>query len=268
MHQVLTTLINAIKILNKNEDTMEEEFINIKTKDGLLDCFVVNPDEFGPFNAVIIYMDAPAIREELRDMARRLATSGYLVILPNLFYRVGKEGSYPFSFSKIREDKKHFQEMVKTMDDTTNNLVNDDSKYILEYLDNNKKVKNKKYGIIGYCMSGQYIVTIAANYPEKICAAASFYGVKIITEEKDSPHLLANQIKANLYLGFAEHDTWVDEEKLKHISEHFNLNTKNFRMEVYKNTEHGFAFPDRHTYDKNSAEKHWTRVNSLLKDSF
>ena len=99
MHQVLTTLINAIKILIKNEDTMEEEFINIKTKDGLLDCFIVNPDEAGPFNAVIIYMDAPAIREELRDMARRLATSGYLVILPNLFYRVGKEGSYRFTFS-------------------------------------------------------------------------------------------------------------------------------------------------------------------------
>ena len=74
---------------------MEEEFVNIKTKDGLLDCFVVSPDEGGPFNAVIIYMDAPAIREELRDMARRLASTGYLVILPNLFYRVGKEGSYP-----------------------------------------------------------------------------------------------------------------------------------------------------------------------------
>ena len=67
---------------------MEEEFVNIKTKDGLLDCFVVSPDGGEPFNAVIIYMDAPAIREELRDMARRLASTGYLVILPNLFYRV------------------------------------------------------------------------------------------------------------------------------------------------------------------------------------
>ena len=247
---------------------MEEEFINIKTEDGILDCFVVNPDEASPFNAVIMYMDAPAIREELRDMARRLASSGFLVILPNLFYRVGKEGSYPFTFSKIREDKSHFQKMIKTMDDTTNQIVNKDSKYLINYLDNNNKVKGNSYGIVGYCMSGQYIVTVAANYPEKICAAASFYGVKILTEKEDSPHLLADKIKGNLYLGFAEHDTWVDEEKLKEINSHFNKNTKNFRMEVFQETEHGFAFPDRHTYNKKSAETHWCRINSLFKESF
>ena len=84
---------------------MIENFINIETKDGLIDTFEVKPDEGGPFPAIIIYMDAPAIREELRDMARRLASMGYYVLLPNLFYRVGKEGSYPFTFAKIREDK-------------------------------------------------------------------------------------------------------------------------------------------------------------------
>lgn len=246
---------------------MKEEFVNIKTKDGLLDCFVVCPDEGGPFNAAIIYMDAPAIREELRDMARRLASTGYLVILPNLFYRVGKEGSYPFTFSKIREDKNHFHSMIKTMDDTTNELVNDDSKYIIEYLDNSKKVKGSSYGIVGYCMSGQYIVTVAANYSDKICAAASFYGVKILTETQDSPHLLANHISADLYLGFAQHDTWVDEEKLKNINKHFEKHTKKFRMEVYQGTEHGFAFPDRHTYNKNAAEKHWSRIHVLFEKS-
>ena len=142
---------------------MEEELVNIKTKDGLIDCFIVNPDESGPFNAVIMYMDAPAIREELRDMARRLASTGYLVILPNLFYRVGKEVSYPFTFAKIREDKSHFNNMIKAMNDTTNELISDDSKYIIEHLDNSKKVKGSAYGIVGYCMSGQYIVTVAAN---------------------------------------------------------------------------------------------------------
>ena len=112
---------------------MIENYTDIKTRDGLCDTFIVRPDENGPFPGIIIYMDAPAIREELRDMARRLASMGYYVLLPNLFYRVGKENAYPFYFSKIREDKTHFSNMIKTMDDTTNELVVSDTSFILDF---------------------------------------------------------------------------------------------------------------------------------------
>jgi carboxymethylenebutenolidase len=243
---------------------MIENFINITTKDGLIDTFEVMPDEGGPFPAIIIYMDAPAIREELRDMARRLASMGYYVLLPNLFYRVGKEGNYPFIFDKIREDKSHFTAMIKTMDDTTNELVVSDTKYILEFLDNKKGIMHEGYGAVGYCMSGQYIVSIASVYSNKFSAAASFYGVKIMTDKEDSPHLGAGKITANLYLAFAEKDSWVDDEALKNIEEHFEKNTLNFRMEIYEGTEHGFAFPDRHTYHKKGAETHWSRIHDLF----
>ena len=243
---------------------MIENFIDIKTNDGLIDTFIVRPDENGPFPAVIIYMDAPAIREELRDMARRLASMGYYVLLPNLFYRAGKENSYPFTFSKIREDKKHFTNMIKTMDDTTNTLIVSDTEALLNFLDDNTEVIKNKYGAIGYCMSGQYIVSVGSAYPNKFSALASFYGVKIYTNNNDSPHIKAKDISAHLYLAFAEKDTWVDETLLKKINKHFTENTKNFRMEIYEGTEHGFAFPDRHTYNKKSAEKHWSRINWLL----
>ena len=246
---------------------MIENFISIKTRDGLIDTFEVKPDEGGPFPGIIIYMDAPAIREELRDMARRLASMGYYVLLPNLFYRVGKEGSYPFTFSKIREDKSHFSAMIKTMDDTTNELVVSDTKYILDFLDKNNELKHNGYGAVGYCMSGQYIVSITSTYAKKFAAAASFYGVKILTDKEDSPHLQADKIKADLYLAFAEKDTWVDDKALNNIKKHFKNNTTNFRMEVYEGTEHGFAFPDRHTYNKNAAEKHWSRIHNLFQKS-
>jgi carboxymethylenebutenolidase len=246
---------------------MIENFISIKTRDGLIDTFEVKPDEGGPFPGIIIYMDAPAIREELRDMARRLASMGYYVLLPNLFYRVGKEGSYPFTFAKIREDKSHFSAMIKTMDDTTNELVVSDTKYILDFLDNNNELKHNGYGAVGYCMSGQYIVSITSTYAKKFAAAASFYGVKILTDKEDSPHLQADKIKADLYLAFAEKDNWVDDKALNNIKEHFKNNTTNFRMEVYEGTEHGFAFPDRHTYNKNAAEKHWSRIHNLFQKS-
>jgi len=246
---------------------MIENFINIETEDGQMDTFEVFPDEGGPFPAIIIYMDAPAIREELRDMARRLATMGYYVLLPNLFYRVGKEGNYPFTFAKIREDKSHFTAMIKTMDNTTNELIVSDTKYILNFLDNKKNISHHGYGAIGYCMSGQYIVSIASKYNSKFSALASFYGVKIMTNKEDSPHLRAKKIKANLYLAFAEKDSWVDDQALKNIREHFEKNTKNFKMEIFKGTEHGFAFPDRHTYHKKGAETHWLRINNLFKKS-
>ena len=109
---------------------MIENFVDIQTKDGICDTFTVRPDENGPFPAIIIYMDAPAIREELRDMARRLASMGYFVLLPNLFYRVGKENSYPFDFSKIREDKTQFAAMIKTMDHYKCSVVSDTSSSI------------------------------------------------------------------------------------------------------------------------------------------
>ena len=206
---------------------MIENFISIKTRDGLIDTFEVKPDEGGPFPGIIIYMDAPAIREELRDMARRLASMGYYVLLPNLFYRVGKEGSYPFTFAKIREDKSHFSAMIKTMDDTTNELVVSDTKYILDFLDNNNELKHNGYGAVGYCMSGQYIVSITSTYAKKFAAAASFYGVKILTDKEDSPHLQADKIKADLYLAFAEKDTWVDDKALNNIKEHYIRETYN-----------------------------------------
>ena len=243
---------------------MIENFINIKTKEGIIDTFEVMPDEGGPFPAIIIYMDAPAIREELRDMARRLASMGYYVLLPNLFYRVGKEGNYPFTFSKIREDKSHFTAMIKTMDDTTNSLIISDTSSLLEYLDTNSDVIKGNYGAVGYCMSGQYIVSIASSYPNSFKTLASFYGVKIYTDQDDSPHLKASDISADLYLAFAEHDTWVDEDLLSKIKIHFTKNTPNFKMEIYEGTEHGFAFPDRHTYNKAAAEKHWSRLNTLF----
>ena len=120
------------------------------------------------------------------------------------------------------------------------------------------------YGAVGYCMSGQYIVSIASTYSNKFSAAASFYGVKIMTDKEDSPHLGAEKITANLYLAFAEKDSWVDDEALKNIEKHFEKNTLNFRMEIYEGTEHGFAFPDRHTYNKKSAEIHWSRIHDLF----
>ena len=240
---------------------MHEKNIIIKTKDGNLDCRVF---ENNYINAptIIFYMDAPGIREELRNMSRRIVSNSYNVILPNLFYRLGTEGNYPFNQLLYKKSKQELNNMLSAMENTTNTMIINDTKYIINYIDNNFKNKNG-IGIVGYCMSGRFVVSCGAFYANKILAIASFYGVDILTEEDDSPHLFADKIKGDLYLAFAEKDRWVPNDILKKIKKTF-CKYKNCEIEIYPSTDHGFAFPERNTFVKKAAEKHWKKLINLF----
>ena len=116
-------------------------------------------------------------------------------------------------------------------------------------------------------MSGRFVVSVAAVFNKRIKATASFYGVDIITKKKDSPHLLAKKIKGELYLAFAEKDIWVPKKILdKAILTFSDLKIKS-KVEVYKGTDHGFAFPERSTYNKKAALKHWKKLINLFNDN-
>ena len=130
---------------------MIEDDILLETEDGLLDCriFFKNKKTYPP---IIFYMDAPAIREELRIMCRKIANNGYNVILPNLFYRHGTEGNYPFNQKKYKSHKKELKKMLDTMNATKNSMIIEDTKFILKYIESEIK-KNDKVGVVGYCMS-------------------------------------------------------------------------------------------------------------------
>ena len=244
---------------------MIEEEIILKTNDGLLDCrvFLKNKKKFP---AIIFYMDAPAIREELRGMRRKIANNGYNVILPNLFYRNGKEGDYPFDQNNYKNSKEELKKMLDTMNSTKNIMIIEDTKCIIEYIEESIDLSNK-IGIVGYCMSGRFVISVAAFFNKKIRATASFYGVDIITNKKDSPHLLAKKIKGELYLAFAEKDVWVPKKVLDKATLIFsNLKIKS-KVEIYKGTGHGFAFPQRSTYNKKAALKRWEKLINLFNNN-
>ncbi len=207
-------------------------------------------------------MDAPAIREELRDMCRKIADNGYNVILPNLFYRHGTEGNYPFDQNNYKKTKTELNKMLDTMNNTTNNMIIDDTNFILNYLHDN--FLNNNIGIVGYCMSGRFVISCAASYPDEIKAVASFYGVDIVSNKPDSAHLLANQIKGEIYLAFAEKDFWVPKHTLSRIKDFFSKIPAKTKIEVYSNTDHGFAFPNRSTYMEEAADKHWRELFNLF----
>lgn len=208
-------------------------------------------------------MDAPAIREELKDMCRTIAKKGYNVYLPNLFYRFGIEGKYPFKQNVLKSNKKEREKMIHTMNSTTNEMVISDTKYILDYLLKDIK-NNKSIGIVGYCMSGRFVISCAACYPKIIKAIASFYGVDIYTTNKASPHLMFHKIKGEVYLAFAEKDIWVSNVQIEFIKNALKRSHTNYKLEIYPNTDHGFAFPNRNTYNDDAAKLHWKNLFNLF----
>ncbi len=243
---------------------MREFEIGIQTADGTMDTFICHPEEGGPFPAVIMYMDAPGIREELRDMARRIGTVGYFVLLPNLYYRSGREGNYGFDLSRIRRDDSEREKMFDVMHTLTNAGVVADTRPILDVVRSEIQAAAGPVGCVGYCMSGQFVIAVAAAYTDVFAAIASYYGVGIITDAEDSPHLMAGEITGEVYLAFASDDPHVPQSVVDALPKIMSAAGVMHRIEIYPDTEHGFAFPQRAAYNKDAAERHWERMFALF----
>lgn len=240
---------------------MNEEITAIATPDGAMETFVVSPDTSSgaeTFPAVILYMDAPGIREELYGFARRIAAEGYLVLLPDMYYRLGK-----IRLNMKNADDELLQKMFDAMNSLSNKLVMSDTKAMLAWLDKSPRAKAGPVGCIGFCMSGQYVVSAAGTFPDHFGAAASLYGVSIVTDAPDTPHKLAPKMKGELYLGFAETDQWVPDNVIPELKSELDGNNVPYTLDVWPGTGHGFCFPERDAYVEDAAEKVWTKVFDL-----
>jgi carboxymethylenebutenolidase len=238
---------------------MIDQQIDIPTKDGKTTTFISHPERGGPFPIILFYMDAPAIREELRDMARRLATSGYYVMLPNMYYRAGVMELGPINPDPESPERK---KMFALMNSLTIALVMEDTKALLAYADGQDAAREDLIGAVGYCMSGQYAVSAATHFPA-VKAAASIYGTRLATDQPDSPHLAAGKTKAELYFGCAETDVYAPPEIIEKIKQ--SMKGANAEVEIYPGTHHGFAFPKRPVYNRDAAERHWERLLALYR---
>ena len=235
---------------------MIEHELDIKTADGEMNTFITHPEEDGPHPVVLFYMDAPGKREELHDMARRIATVGYYVILPNLYYRRVRD------FVITPESR---ADMFGHMNSLSNQMVNEDTAAMLEHAANDPNAGDGAVGCVGYCMSGPFVFAAAAAFPDRIAASASLHGVRLCTEAEDSPHRDVDRIKAELYFGCAETDEWAPKEMIDALEAHMKETDANYRIEWYPDTAHGFVFPLRDgVYHKAAAERHWERLFGLF----
>ncbi len=241
---------------------MIDTTLDIATPDGAMESFVCRPERGGPAPAVLMLMDAPGIREELRDMARRLATVGFCVVLPNLYYRAGRDTLFgPGVLEKGHPERDRMRAIRTRM---TIPPVMVDIGAMLGFLDAHPDwARPGPVGCHGYCMSGPYALAAAARHPDRIAAAASFYGTWLISDAEESPHLSLGKTKGELYIACAEHDELAPLPMVEALRGLFAASGAAGEVELYPGVHHGFAFPGRWCFDKPAAERHWERLIAL-----
>src|SRR5215475_132224 len=242
---------------------MIEQTLDITTPDGAMETFICHPERGGPFPAVFLLMDAPGVREELRDMARRLGTIGYYVLLPNLYYRAGRDTIFGPTVLEDGSPERARMRAVRTK--MTIPPAMDDVAAMLAFVDGQKTVKRGPVGCHGYCMSGPYALAAAVRYPERIAAAASYYGTWLVSDAVESPHLSFAKVKGELYIACAEIDDLAPLPMVAELKGLFEKAGGAGELEIYPGVHHGFAFPQRKIYDKAAAERHWERLIALYR---
>lgn len=239
---------------------MLRERIVLSTSDGNCSTYLFDPVRDEPIPAVIFYMDAGGIRPAVLAMAERIAEAGYLVLLPDLYYRFGEYG--PFDPKEVLAG-----DMVEIlgplMATTSNTKAAKDTSFLLSFLDSRTDVSNRKVGAVGFCMGGGMAIVSAASHPDRFAAVASFHGGNLATDEPDSPHRYAKQLEAELYIAAAENDDLYPTEMAKVLEAALIANDVNFSSEVYS-AAHGWMKPDFPVYNANAAELGWEKMIAFL----
>jgi carboxymethylenebutenolidase len=239
---------------------MSQEQLTIQEADGPCRSWVLTPSGRGRWPAVIFYMDAFGIRPAMIQMATYLASKGYVVLLPDLFYRFGVYG--PLNPAEVL--KSDMRTTIAPLMASTNNLkASDDTAAFIAYLDTRSDVAGKKIGTVGFCMGGGMAIACAAYYPDRIAAAVSFHGGNLATDQPTSPHLLLHKIKAQLYLAIADNDRSYPPEMAKRFEAALAHAGVKHKTELYEGKAHGWMKPDLPVYDAGAAEKGWNELLAL-----
>jgi carboxymethylenebutenolidase len=238
--------------------------VEIKTMDGVAPCHFFSPPQSGNGPAVIFYMDGIGIRPALCDMAERLASNGYSVLLPDLYYRAGP--TKPFDAATVFNGGPELIRLMGLLRSLKNKLLMEDTASFLEFLENEPSVGRQKIGCVGYCMGGAFALSVAGPFPDRVVAAASLHGARLATDQPDSPHLLAQKMRARIYVGVAGIDAHFTMEEKQRLESALQSAGVEHTVEVYPDVKHGFAVNDTPVYDRPASERHWQQILKLFAD--
>jgi carboxymethylenebutenolidase len=239
---------------------MFEDEVEVTTKHGRMPSFVASADREAPVPSVILFMDAPGIREELRNHARRIAREGYFCILPDQYYRLGT-----LRFDLNRRDSAMSSVITPARLSLTDAMIRDDTGGLLSYLDAQDRVRPGPVGMVGHCAGGRHVLTAARAFPMRIAAVGSLYPVDIVEERDESPHRNLAGISAELYVGFGAHDAASPPEKIAAFRGELERARLTHEVEVFDDAGHGFQFAERYddSYSAPAAEASWSKLFAL-----
>jgi carboxymethylenebutenolidase len=245
-------------------DVVEQDVL-VPTPDGEADCYFVRPAA-GQHPAVIVWPDIKGIRPAFRAMGKRLAESGYAVLVVNPYYRTHKgplvAAGETFGDPAVRERLMPHARSLSPQTCVT------DGRALVDWLDRQSPVDTgRRIGVTGYCMTGSYTLRLAAAMPERIGAGGSFHGGGLATDKPDSPHLLAPQMQAAFLIAIAENDDERNPEEKVRLQQAFGDAGVEAEIEVYAGTLHGWCPPDSAVYHEEQAERAWSRLLALFQRS-
>lgn len=238
-----------------------KETVEITTRDGKCPAALFRPDDQQKYPAVVVYMDGLGYGPPIEQIAERIAKHGYVVLAPDLFYRARPYERAHMSMFADPDKRKHWFE--KMMAAASTDKIMSDMQAFLDYLDQREDVAGTKVGVTGYCMGGRLALAAAGHFPERIAASASYHPGNIANDAPDSPHKLADQIKATVYIGGAMEDPSFPDEQKQRLDEALTKAGVSHTIEIYP-AKHGWTMPDTPVYDQAAAEKHFATMFALF----
>ena len=239
---------------------MSQNQVSIQTKDGICKSWILLPDGKGPWPSVVFYMDGFGIRPAMVEMATHISKQGYVVLLPDLYYRLGAYG--PLVPKEILKGDARAV-MGPLIASTSNHKAAEDTAAFLTYLESRDDVVRGKVGTVGFCMGGGMALTAAGYYPDVIAAAASFHGGNLATDLPVSPHLVIPKIKAEVYVAGADKDQGYPPEMASRLEVALTNAGVRHKCEIYEGKLHGWMKPDMPVYDVQAAERGWKELFAL-----
>ncbi|MEU2714430.1 dienelactone hydrolase family protein [Streptomyces sp. NPDC007205] len=243
--------------------------LDIQTQDGVVDAYLVHPADGRPRPGVLFYMDAYGLRPHLRSMADRLAAAGYTVLVPNVFYRLGRTPVVELpEFIDPGADPTIWERLGPVVGSLTPDLAARDAGAYLRRLADSPLVADGPVALTGYCMGARLALWTAAAHPDRVAAAAGFHGGQLATDDPGSPHLGAPNITAELYFGHASNDHSLPPEQIERFEKALTEAGVRHTCEVYPGARHGYTQADTPAYDKEADERHWAALLGLLERTF
>lgn len=241
--------------------------ITIQTSAGVCQAWEFTPSQEGKFPGVLLYMDAIGIRPSLLALAQRIASEGFFVFVPNLFYRFHPVPlvKYPARFNRHELSHDVFPTVMPWVYALTPEFLLEDARAYLNHLQQHPRVRHGKVHMVGYCFGGGHAVRTAAKYPDEIASVVSLHAGRLYTDEPESPHRVLSEVRAKLYFGHADHDQSMFLPMIQDLEALLLKLGKDAVSDIYTDARHGFTQKDLPAYDEEASEKSFKKTIETFK---